>query len=110
MRLLGTKTGVDHISLAATPDRPNEIVERHRAVMHIAPEKIFAGVPVVAGVTHGGKFIRFPLSLPYRCRPRDATSTPAQSSMHRTISVKSDCGPRALSVNFHSVRTALPTH
>src|SRR6266516_1085890 len=84
-------------------DRPDVIVERHRSVVRIAADEIRARQPIVPAVADRIDLVALHQAGAF-------TSTPAQSSMHLTIAVKSLAGPSSALANCQSWRTAAPTH
>src|SRR5260370_11596127 len=102
-RALRIEAGIDHIGLSGADDRPDVIVERHRAVVRVAADEIRAREPLVPAIADRENLVALH-------QARAFTSTPAQAPMHLTIAVKSLAGPSSELANYQSWRTAAPTH
>src|SRR5260370_14885732 len=102
-RALRIEAVIDHIGLSGADDRPDVIVERHRAVVRVAADEIRAREPLVPAVADRENLVALH-------QARAFTPTPAQASMHLTVAVQSLAGPSSELANLQSWRTAAPTH
>ena len=82
------EAGVEDEGPRRADDRPDEIVERHRAVMRIAEDEVVRGGAVVVAVADRVEFVGLA-----HVASGGLTSTPAHDSISRQIEVKSACGP-----------------